>query len=329
MADAIVSIVLEQLASIARQQIQQEVTLRAENALKLKKKVCSFFLSPCFCFRQVILHHDIALKIKEINESLDDIAKEKDRYNFNMVESVEQPQRVETTSLIDESKIFGRDKENDSLGIDFSMAERLGLEGTSVVVSSRKQKNVDEAVEKLKAKGIKVIGIENVDEAVEKLKAKETENKRQSCNRYASMNLNVRAQNVALQISSLNRNWLGFIIDFLSKATLIGFMAGVAIIVSLQQLKALLGITHLSFHQTNWLFVPQSLYFWPIFVDAGGKVYDPEVNTWVEMPVGMGGGWLVREAGTKLSVTVEGELYALDPSTAHDSAKSKDTWKIA
>ncbi|XAR63637.1 hypothetical protein NMG60_11023653 [Bertholletia excelsa] len=37
---------------------------------------------------------------------------------------------------------------------------------------------------------------------------------------------------------------LGFLIDFLSKATLIGFMAGAAIIVSLQQLKALLGITH-------------------------------------------------------------------------------------
>ncbi|CAA6664896.1 unnamed protein product [Spirodela intermedia] len=37
---------------------------------------------------------------------------------------------------------------------------------------------------------------------------------------------------------------LGFIIDFLSKATLIGFMAGAAIIVSLQQLKALLGISH-------------------------------------------------------------------------------------
>ncbi|XP_059649553.1 probable sulfate transporter 3.3 [Cornus florida] len=37
---------------------------------------------------------------------------------------------------------------------------------------------------------------------------------------------------------------LGFIIDFLSRATLIGFMAGAAIIVSLQQLKSLLGITH-------------------------------------------------------------------------------------
>ncbi|XP_044491132.1 probable sulfate transporter 3.3 isoform X2 [Mangifera indica] len=56
---------------------------------------------------------------------------------------------------------------------------------------------------------------------------------------------------------------LGFIIDFLSKAILVGFMAGAAIIVSLQQLKSLLGITHFTkqmglvpvmssvFHTTN------------------------------------------------------------------------------
>ncbi|KAG8366727.1 hypothetical protein BUALT_Bualt17G0109400 [Buddleja alternifolia] len=44
--------------------------------------------------------------------------------------------------------------------------------------------------------------------------------------------------------SSLGFLRLGFIIDFLSKATLIGFMAGAAIIVSLQQLKSLLGITN-------------------------------------------------------------------------------------
>lgn len=44
-------------------------------------------------------------------------------------------------------------------GIGFSIAERLGLEGASVVISSRKQKNVDEAVEKLKARGIQVLGL--------------------------------------------------------------------------------------------------------------------------------------------------------------------------
>ncbi|XP_028788940.1 probable sulfate transporter 3.4 [Neltuma alba] len=37
---------------------------------------------------------------------------------------------------------------------------------------------------------------------------------------------------------------LGFIIDFLSKPTLVGFMAGAAIIVSLQQLKGMLGIVN-------------------------------------------------------------------------------------
>jgi dehydrogenase/reductase SDR family protein 4 len=46
-----------------------------------------------------------------------------------------------------------------SQGIGFGIAERLGLEGASVVVSSRKQQNVDEAVEKLKAKGIDVFGV--------------------------------------------------------------------------------------------------------------------------------------------------------------------------
>ncbi|KMS96612.1 hypothetical protein BVRB_8g201420 [Beta vulgaris subsp. vulgaris] len=44
-------------------------------------------------------------------------------------------------------------------GIGFSIAERLGFEGASVVICSRKQKNVDEAVEKLKVKGIEVLGV--------------------------------------------------------------------------------------------------------------------------------------------------------------------------
>lgn len=82
------------------------------------------------------------------------------------------------------------------------------------------------------------------------------------------------------------------------------------------------------------LFVPQSLYCWPFFVDVGGEVYDPDVNTWVEMPMGMGEGWPARQAGTKLSVTVNGELYALDPSSSLDNAKVKvydsqsDAWKV-
>ncbi|XP_061365328.1 F-box/kelch-repeat protein At1g22040 isoform X2 [Gastrolobium bilobum] len=82
------------------------------------------------------------------------------------------------------------------------------------------------------------------------------------------------------------------------------------------------------------LCVPQSLYSWPFFVDVGGEIYDPETNSWIEMPIGMGEGWPARQAGTKLSVVVDGELYAFDPSNSMDSGRIKvydqgeDAWKV-
>lgn len=82
------------------------------------------------------------------------------------------------------------------------------------------------------------------------------------------------------------------------------------------------------------LLVPQSLYCWPFFVDVGGEVYDPNINSWLEMPIGMGEGWPARQAGTKLSITVDDNLYALDPSNSLDNAKIKvydyegDTWRV-
>lgn len=39
-------------------------------------------------------------------------------------------------------------------GIGFAIAKRLGLEGAKVVISSRKQANVDKAVQALKDQGI-------------------------------------------------------------------------------------------------------------------------------------------------------------------------------
>ncbi|KHN24790.1 F-box/kelch-repeat protein [Glycine soja] len=81
------------------------------------------------------------------------------------------------------------------------------------------------------------------------------------------------------------------------------------------------------------LCVPQSLFSW-IFVNVGGQIYDPETNSWIEMPAGMGEGWPVRQAGTKLSVVVDGELYAFDPSNSVDGGRIKvydqgeDAWKV-
>ncbi|KAH8521032.1 hypothetical protein H0E87_002183 [Populus deltoides] len=55
--------------------------------------------------------------------------------------------------------------------------------------------------------------------------------------------------------ASLGLLRLGFVIDFLSKATLVGFMSGAAVIVSLQQLKGLLGISHFT---SKMQFIPWS-----------------------------------------------------------------------
>ncbi|KAI4974273.1 hypothetical protein ZWY2020_047553 [Hordeum vulgare] len=81
------------------------------------------------------------------------------------------------------------------------------------------------------------------------------------------------------------------------------------------------------------LYVPQSLYSWPFFVDVGGEVFDPETCSWSDMPVGLSEGWPGRQAGTKLSAVVDGDLYALEPPTCSDGGKIKiydpkeDTWK--
>ncbi|XP_065847320.1 F-box/kelch-repeat protein At1g22040 [Euphorbia lathyris] len=83
------------------------------------------------------------------------------------------------------------------------------------------------------------------------------------------------------------------------------------------------------------LYVSQSLYSWPFFVDAGGEIYDPETNSWAEMPIGMAEGWPARQAGSKLSIVVDDELYSFDPSSSREYAKIKvydqkeDAWKVA
>ncbi|GKV33023.1 hypothetical protein SLEP1_g41578 [Rubroshorea leprosula] len=54
-----------------------------ENFSLSKGKVCRSFFS-CFCCGQVVYRRGIALKIKDINERLDEIAKDKDSYMAEM-----------------------------------------------------------------------------------------------------------------------------------------------------------------------------------------------------------------------------------------------------
>ncbi|KAK9214451.1 hypothetical protein WN944_006443 [Citrus x changshan-huyou] len=106
----------------ARLKLQIE-GLDDDNTLALaahKKKVCSFFPSTSNCFgsfKQLSLRHDIAVKIREINKTLDDITSQKDRFKFaeNVSNNVKKLERVRTTSLVDEGEICGRIDEKNEL----------------------------------------------------------------------------------------------------------------------------------------------------------------------------------------------------------------------
>ncbi|XP_044497145.1 putative disease resistance protein RGA3 [Mangifera indica] len=86
-----------------------------EHAPAPKQKVPSFFPCSCFGIKQVVLRRDIAQKIKELNEKLDIIARERDAYNFKEMKSIEAPERVRSTSLVDVTEIYGREFEKNSL----------------------------------------------------------------------------------------------------------------------------------------------------------------------------------------------------------------------
>uniref|UniRef100_A0A2N9IGI5 AAA+ ATPase domain-containing protein n=1 Tax=Fagus sylvatica TaxID=28930 RepID=A0A2N9IGI5_FAGSY len=91
---------------------------KAGEAPILKKKVCSFIPSSSCCLRQVKklrLRHDIAHKIKELSGKIDELFKERVGYGFELSRGTEVVERIKTTSLVDESAIVGRDKEEDAL----------------------------------------------------------------------------------------------------------------------------------------------------------------------------------------------------------------------
>ena len=59
-------------------------------------------------FQKVVLRRDIAQKIIEINENLDDIAKQKEVFNFNVIRgSTEKSERIHSTALINVSDVRG------------------------------------------------------------------------------------------------------------------------------------------------------------------------------------------------------------------------------
>ena len=89
-----------------------------ENGHASQKQVCSCIPASSIGFKKIILRHDIAVKIKEINKKIDAVATEKDMFKFveNGSNSTrERPGRVQSTSLIDEEEICGRVGEKNEL----------------------------------------------------------------------------------------------------------------------------------------------------------------------------------------------------------------------
>ncbi|XP_022743788.1 putative disease resistance protein RGA3 [Durio zibethinus] len=77
-----------------------------------KWKVCPFV--SCFSFgSKVVRRHEIATRIKDINEELDQIVKDKDKFELVKREIIKLPKRPESTSFVDVSKLYGRDGEKE------------------------------------------------------------------------------------------------------------------------------------------------------------------------------------------------------------------------
>ncbi|XP_022714952.1 putative disease resistance protein RGA3 isoform X2 [Durio zibethinus] len=63
------------------------------------------------CTSQSILYYNIASKIKGLNEQLDCITTEKDRYRFGLEKGIEEPERQITASFIDKEEVYVRRQE--------------------------------------------------------------------------------------------------------------------------------------------------------------------------------------------------------------------------
>ncbi|GKV26543.1 hypothetical protein SLEP1_g35827 [Rubroshorea leprosula] len=82
----------------------------AEIAANRQGKVpllCNFL--SCFSFRRLSSRHEVAVNIKEINRRIDEIVKEKDKYQLESRKNIELPKRPESSSFVDVSKLCGRD----------------------------------------------------------------------------------------------------------------------------------------------------------------------------------------------------------------------------
>lgn len=95
--------------------VKEEIPGDEHIPFRRKVSSCSYILSPCICFSQVVFNREIAVKIRRLNGRLDVIAREKNLHEFRTIQSIEEIDRPRTTSIVDISEICGRDKDKDKL----------------------------------------------------------------------------------------------------------------------------------------------------------------------------------------------------------------------
>ncbi|CDP19229.1 unnamed protein product [Coffea canephora] len=114
----------------------EDITCEMDDVLD-EWNVCSFILSLCLCLKQLPDRLDIAQKINKINGRLELTLKEADKFKFITSGGIPDShdfQRGMTTSIIDESKICGRDSDKVAL-LDqvLSKSSSQGRKGVQVI----------------------------------------------------------------------------------------------------------------------------------------------------------------------------------------------------
>nr|GLL30471.1 putative disease resistance RPP13-like protein 1 [Ipomoea trifida] len=126
---------------------------------------CSSFLPCCFHFKKIVMHGDIANKIKELDSRLDRITREKDQFNFLAVANTSASlhpdhewKPVSTPFDVDATEIQGRKSdasaliskfllvlddvwtEEDAMWAPFKNCLKVGLPGSRILVTSRSER---------------------------------------------------------------------------------------------------------------------------------------------------------------------------------------------
>ncbi|XP_062007844.1 putative disease resistance protein RGA4 [Rosa rugosa] len=118
--------------------LKQQIENQGDNAIVPKKKVCFSIPFRCLCTGQVtriISRHDIAVRIKELNKKLASIHERQIFFEFLKKEiEFEQPERLKSLSIVDESGTFGRDHDKDIL-VSQLVSENSQERGGPLVIS--------------------------------------------------------------------------------------------------------------------------------------------------------------------------------------------------